>query len=125
VQDARRCLRAALEAHELAEDVIDDSEIVLAELLGNAVRHAKSLPSNTVEVSWRVRSGGVDLQVTDGGSFRAVEPRPAEALAVAGRGLHIVAHLARAWGVVDLGGGRRTVWASLVVLSGNRLADVC
>lgn len=107
-------MRAALEAHALGDEVIDDSELVLAELLGNAVRHAKSLNMGTVEVSWRVRAGVVDLQVTDGGSRRVVEQRAPDPLSLGGRGLHIVACLARAWGVIDLTGGQRTIWASLV-----------
>ncbi|NLT56746.1 MAG: ATP-binding protein [Actinomycetales bacterium] len=124
VKDVRHCLRASLEAQGLSDDIVNDTEIVVAELLGNAVRHAAPLSGGEVEISWRVRSGAVELQVKDGGSSGAVELSAADPLSVWGRGLHIVSTVSWAWGVVDLRGGERTVWASLVPSDEQHLAHV-
>ena len=113
VSEVRRRLRAGLSEQGLDAGTVDDAEIVMAELLGNAVRHARSLPDGTVAVSWALRAGVVDVTVTDGGSPMIVARRTAPPMAAGGRGLQIVSALARAWGVVDVGRGRQ-VWATLV-----------
>ncbi|GAA0390839.1 MULTISPECIES: ATP-binding protein [Micromonospora] len=105
-------------ATELAEAVtpaiLADLVAVLAELVGNAVRHADPLPGGVVRVSWRLRatSGGtqVRLQVTDGGATCGPQIRPADLGAADGRGLHIVSGLASRWGVERDGLGQ-SVWA--------------
>ncbi len=83
----------------LAADVV----AVSAELLGNAVRHAAALPGGVIHLAWRVdRAGGqafVHVRVTDGGSSLTPTRRAADPDAVDGRGLAIVAALARRWGV--------------------------
>ena len=42
VKDVRHCLRASLEAQG-RDDIVNDTEIVVAELLGNAVRHGAAV----------------------------------------------------------------------------------
>ena len=105
-------------ATELAEvvtpAVLADLVAVLAELVGNAVRHADPLPGGVVRVAWRLRftteGAQVRLQVTDGGAAYGPQIRPADSDAADGRGLHIVSGLASRWGVERDGLGQ-SVWA--------------
>ncbi|WP_331461321.1 ATP-binding protein [Micromonospora tarapacensis] len=94
--------------------VLADLVAVLAELVGNAVRHADPLPGGVVRVAWRVRTTPegpqVRLQVTDGGAVGGPRIRPPDMAAADGRGLHIVNGLASSWGVARDGLGQ-SVWA--------------
>jgi len=93
-----------------------DVVAVAAELVGNAVRHAAPLPGGVIRVAWHVtptaEGAHVEVRVTDGGSTRVPEPRVVGPESVDGRGLTIVASLARRWGVRREGGGQ-CVWAQL------------
>jgi serine/threonine-protein kinase RsbW len=112
---ARREVVDDLAARRLPQQVIDEAESVVAELVGNAVRHASSLPDGTVRLHWFVRDGVVEIEVTDGGGGTRPAPlRPAD-FAVSGRGLRIVRSLAHEWGVLDASPHRpgHTVWASV------------
>lgn len=96
--------------------LLADVLVVLAELVGNAVRHADPLPGGVVRVAWRLRPGpGTDvvgIRVTDGGASTSPRIRMVGLDAVDGRGLHIVAALATGWGVERDGLGQ-SVWAEL------------
>jgi serine/threonine-protein kinase RsbW len=111
---ARRHIVADLTARRLPPDVVDEAESVVAELVGNAVRHATSLPDGTVRVHWQIRDGVVEVEVTDGGSSTRPAPLPVAEYASAGRGLRIVRSLAHEWGVVEQSEPPgHTVWASI------------
>ncbi|MFF0368794.1 MULTISPECIES: ATP-binding protein [unclassified Micromonospora] len=113
---------ARLSRHRLADDLAEvvpptllaDLIAVLAELVGNAVRHARPLPGGVVRVAWRLRPSvdgpRIQLRVTDGGAGTRPRIRTANPDAADGRGLHIVAGLATRWGVERDGLGQR-VWA--------------
>ncbi|MCX5068284.1 ATP-binding protein [Micromonospora lupini] len=113
---------ARLARHRLAEDLADvvaptllaDLIAVLAELVGNSVRHARPLPGGVVRVAWRLRPSAegprIQLRVTDGGANTSPRIRTASPDAADGRGLQIVAGLATRWGVERDGMGQR-VWA--------------
>jgi anti-sigma regulatory factor (Ser/Thr protein kinase) len=93
--------------------VVHETAVVVSELLGNAVRHARPLEDGRVLLRWQVRGGVVDVEVTDGGSRHEVRPlRPTE-MSESGRGLRIVRHMAHEWGVVEDAAAHRTVWACL------------
>jgi anti-sigma regulatory factor (Ser/Thr protein kinase) len=109
-------LRSAVHPSLLA-----DAVAVLAELVGNAVRHANPLPGGVVRVAWRLRPAKsdakvdrdtVEVRVTDGGAAEQPRIRAVETDAVDGRGLSIVAALAERWGV-DRDGLGQSVWAEL------------
>lgn len=109
---ARHTLVDDLVARRVPHEVIEESESIVAELVGNAVRHAVSLSDGTLRLYWQARDGVVELEVTDGGG--PTRPRPLQhgVLSVSGRGLRIVRALAHEWGVVECPPGHM-VWASV------------
>jgi anti-sigma regulatory factor (Ser/Thr protein kinase) len=112
--EARRRLVADLRSQGLSPDDIADAELVLAEMIGNAVRHARPLPDGQLRTDWRVDDLRVTLRVVDGGGEtsptvqRSIEQGEAER----GRGLAIVAALASSWGAQQDGATLET-WAVL------------
>jgi anti-sigma regulatory factor (Ser/Thr protein kinase) len=95
-------------------ELADAAELVLSELLTNAVRHAAA---RTREVGTRYErdsTGGVRIEVSDGSP---VTPRLRAATldAESGRGLGLVNVMTGGrWGVVrDPSGGGKTVWAQI------------
>ncbi|WP_199853505.1 MULTISPECIES: ATP-binding protein [unclassified Plantactinospora] len=97
--------------------LLGDAEMVAAELLGNAVRHAPPLPGGMIRLNWLLRTGPtaqvVEIRVTDGGATGPPRIRQVGPEATDGRGLFLVAALAADWGVERDGLGQ-SVWARLV-----------
>ncbi|WP_205709295.1 ATP-binding protein [Kineococcus siccus] len=118
VPRARHVLRRVLDGAGLDETCKAEIEIVLSEIVGNAVRHARPLDDGGIHVQCEVvvaeAAPHVEIAVTDGGApGRTVTPRTADSSATGGRGLRIVEGLADEWGVVEnLQDFSRTVWAS-------------
>lgn len=108
----RRALVEDLRGLRVSEVVVDDSEIVVAELVSNALRHAKPLADGALRVRWKVKAGVVELEVSDGGGPSVPRPAPQALWSTSGRGLRIVRSLAHEWGVLEDKAGR-TVWACL------------
>ncbi len=109
--------RLASELGPLASnELLADAVAVIAELVGNAIRHAEPLPGEVIRVAWKIwtRAGRQDLEVrvTDGGAGDEPQQRDAGPDSVDGRGLAIVSALAEAWGVERDGLGQ-SVWARL------------
>jgi len=111
-REARRALVSSLRELDVDAIVVDEAEIVISELVANAVRHAKPLADGTIRLGWTVRAGVVEVEVTDGGGPTVPRPAPRSLLAVQGRGLRIVRGYAHEWGVHEDRAGR-TVWVSL------------
>jgi anti-sigma regulatory factor (Ser/Thr protein kinase) len=113
VGQARHQLGADLRGHGVAEPAIRDATPVLSELMSNAVRHARPLPAAHIRLAWTLSDGALELAVSDGGGpTQPRTERPPSVSSLGGRGLGIVDHLSRRWGVRsgDLG---TTVWAVL------------
>ncbi len=106
-------------APALAEDVV----LVLSEIVSNALKHARPLPSGKVRVRWTVRSDGVDVDVTDGGGGTRPRITTPSMSATGGRGLGIVNDLSQEWGVVEDGAESR-VWARLDAAAATRRPDL-
>lgn len=98
--------------------VASDSSVLASELVANAVRHARPLPSGHLQVEWEVTSEGVTVSVTDGGSDTVPEIREAGLQDTTGRGLAIVAALADEWGV-NASDSTTTVWARITARAAN------
>jgi anti-sigma regulatory factor (Ser/Thr protein kinase) len=94
---------AALELHSMAADV----RIVVSELATNAIRHTAS----AFQVSVRLLQDVVRVEVHDAGTTYP-QLGSARLEDVSGRGLAIVARLARDWGFSHHGDGKMT-WAEL------------
>jgi anti-sigma regulatory factor (Ser/Thr protein kinase) len=88
---------------------LDELEIVLSELLTNAIRHGHS--SATVSCAMDP-TGAIDLAVADTSRDQPV-PRPVDDVATHGRGLAIVEALCDRWGTTPVPGDGKTVWAHL------------
>jgi len=127
VPQVRHVVRHVLDGAGIDEDATAEIEIVLSEIVGNAVRHARPLEDGEIHVQCEVTVGStavggagpvqgshVEIAVTDGGApGRVLSARSADEQATSGRGLFIVEGLADEWGVVeDVDSLRRTVWAS-------------
>ena len=112
VSDVRKRLCADLLASGVYEEVADDAAVIISELISNALRHARPLPSGDIRVSWSRDGDLIQLAVSDGGSM--TEPRRTRAAlsSLGGRGLSIVETLSEGWGVSHEDDGT-TVWASL------------
>ena len=110
----RRSLRNELLARGAPRDVVDDTALLVAELVGNALRHADPLPDGTISVSWDIGPSALVVSVTDGGARTSPGLRPMHAFETGGRGLPIVEALAIEWGFRRRGGAT-TVWATMTL----------
>jgi serine/threonine-protein kinase RsbW len=108
---ARVLLRESLDEWGLGA-LAETAELVLSELLTNAVRHTGASPGREIETHWFPLDGGVRIEVHDAGDGRPVlgAPAPDEQ---GGRGLLLVEALAARWGVTGRRGPGKAVWAEL------------
>jgi anti-sigma regulatory factor (Ser/Thr protein kinase) len=112
VAAVRHAIVVDLQRAGFGRELSDDAALLASELMGNSIRHARSLPSHQVQVDWSLDATGVRIAVTDGGGRDKPVPRQAQLDDTSGRGLTIVAALADDWGV-DERPDRTTVWAHL------------
>ena len=115
---ARKALSDELRAAGVFDHAVADAVLVISELLSNAILHAYPLPGEHLQVAWDVNPSSVEVAVSDGGSPtvpHAGHPSPSS---ISGRGLRIVEHLCKTWGVRtdDVG---LTVWAVLAAPRSN------
>ncbi|MEP6666963.1 MAG: ATP-binding protein [Nocardioidaceae bacterium] len=105
VRTARTTITVALRRHGVTPGVIDDARMVVSELLGNALRHARPLPDGVLRVVLEIQDGAIRLSVVDGGSATLPTLLSPPTMALGGRGLSIVRNLTRDWGVLESRGG--------------------
>ncbi len=107
---ARRRLRSELTDAGVCDSAVDDANLIVSELLSNALRHARPLASGKIKLAWFRRGDTIEVSVSDGGA--STEPRcgPSTLSSLGGRGLGIVESLAQRWGVRH-DNGATTVWA--------------
>ncbi|MFF0517947.1 ATP-binding protein [Actinomadura nitritigenes] len=110
VGHARRWLRDVL---GLEHPCLDDAALCMSELLTNALRYTESGRDGQVRVEVTYSARTVRMEVIDDGRAATV-PHVAEAaeLDVTGRGLLIVASIAKAWGMEPRSEGH-AVWFEL------------
>jgi serine/threonine-protein kinase RsbW len=110
VSRARQELRRELGAWGLGE-LTDTAELVLSELLTNALRHARTPRGRQIETRYERVPGGVRIEVHDANETWPVVQKPSVD-AVSGRGLVLVDALTGArWGVSERDGVGKLTWA--------------
>ncbi len=107
-------LHAVLSAWGINQDVLETAELVLSELVTNALR--VRVPSDRqvgVRIARLLEDGLLRLEVSDAGSGRPEVRAPGDD-ETGGRGLFLVEALSHRWGVDERAGGiGKTVWAEL------------
>ena len=103
--EAREFVRGHLDGHQLS-GLVDDVRLVASELATNAVVHAQTPFTITLEGDER----STLLTVRDGSTVLPIQ-LAAQVLDSSGRGLVILEQLAQRWGVTTDTGGTKSVWA--------------
>lgn len=109
----RHSIAADLATRGVADADMADVVLVASELVGNAVLHAVAGAHGDLDVTWEVEPDAVVVRVHDGSDELPQLQRPHIGQAN-GRGLTIVAALARDWGVRRDARGKQ-VWARIPV----------
>jgi anti-sigma regulatory factor (Ser/Thr protein kinase) len=100
VADSRRRLAAYLKRYGVADTARDDAQLVLSELLSNAIRYAPPLPRGEVRAAWWIDKAGIHVEVTDGrGDTEPQRINDTHPESIGGRGLAIVDILTSTWDV--------------------------
>lgn len=106
--EARRHVREQLAAWELGEDLVMTTELVVSELVGNVVRHAKG------PIRLRLlRSTSLTCEVSDT-SPTTPHIRHASASDEGGRGLQLVAAMSQRWGTRQTADGK-VIWSEQAI----------
>lgn len=96
VAEARRRMSELVEAL-LPEDRMADLQLVLSEVVGNAVRHGSDTESIMLAIT--PKSDYLCVQVTDSGTGLAPRPRATAPDENGGWGFFLIEYLARRWGM--------------------------
>jgi anti-sigma regulatory factor (Ser/Thr protein kinase) len=106
--------RAILRERPLPDPVLrEDAELVVTELVGNAVRHGRLAPGERIRVRCAPSPAGLRIAVSQPAhEGRRPHVVQGDAARGHGNGLRIVDRLAARWGVTELG-GRVCVWCEL------------
>lgn len=88
------------------QDLVDTAELLISEVVTNAVLHG----GDEISVAIATGRAEVSVAVSDDGE-RLPDIRPADLLATNGRGMRMVADLAADWGVSESpSGAGKSVW---------------
>ncbi|MFK0295840.1 ATP-binding protein [Streptomyces sp. NPDC090442] len=118
---ARGLARQWLTHHGCSADLIEAVELVVAELVANAVKHCSYTTGLSLHIVHPTdhAEGALRIAVHDPGpgeGLRAVASAETECgLRECGRGLAIVAALSQAWGVVRHEAQHKQVWCELTI----------
>ena len=97
-------------------DLAGDAEMIVSELITNAIDASTLLPERPPVSLWLLVTGkSLVIEVWDHSPLD-LESREADADAECGRGLTVVAALADRWGWERTGHHRKVVWAELAVV---------
>lgn len=105
VAEARAFVRAALEP-KVPRDALDEIEVVVSELVTNAVVHVRQPVELTIDAN-----GSVRVEVVDESPDQP-EARAPQSTETSGRGMHIVEQFCDRWGVHVRDGGK-CVWCEI------------
>ncbi|MEU7642660.1 MULTISPECIES: ATP-binding protein [unclassified Streptomyces] len=124
-RSARHLVRQWLTRHACAEHVIEAAELVVAELVANAVQHGGYPTALTLDIDHPTlhAEGVLLICVHDPGVEEPIAPglntQSLCGFHECGRGLSIVAALSQAWGVVRHQDRHKHVWCELPVPQGR------
>ncbi|MFI5956678.1 ATP-binding protein [Cryptosporangium sp. NPDC051539] len=104
---ARRFLQQAAADWNLSPDLTEIAQLVVSELVSNAVEHAGTSSTVVLELS----EGELTVRVRDGSTVQPVA-RPLDMVSFRGRGLPLIDRVSDRWGIVNDDDGK-TVWATL------------
>ena len=98
---ARTSLRSELTAAGVRRDLVADAQLIMGELVANAVEHGEPDPEGMIEAAWLLTADRLLVRVRDSGSGARLAPKsldighggPEER----GRGLALVARLSDDW----------------------------
>lgn len=107
VAAARRFVEERVKEWEL-EQLLDDALLVITELVTNAITHADS----SCRVRLSLNPATLHIDVLDRGTGTP-EPLPFSETEEHGRGLYMVDAVTAAWGLEDIPGSGKLVWAEL------------
>jgi anti-sigma regulatory factor (Ser/Thr protein kinase) len=107
VRAARQALDLVMRAQGWQPVDIERAQLVVSELVANAVVHARSDLTVHFHVDGRAR-----VEVTDRDPAAVLVPQAVEPDNTGGRGLRLVADLSRCWGV-ERDARAKTVWCEL------------
>jgi serine/threonine-protein kinase RsbW len=111
---ARRRMRQELRDGGLSAAVIEQAELVLGELIANAVEHGRPADDGLIEASWCRKRGVLHISVVDGGAtVPDLRAGAVTADQARGRGLAIVDYLCENWTVSQDSGVRVTAMLTL------------
>jgi anti-sigma regulatory factor (Ser/Thr protein kinase) len=94
-------LRSAFAELPVPASALDDARLLVSELVGNSMRHARLGPNDTIRVTAEVENDRLRVDVIDGGRgggppvAGGIRPSPG---AESGWGLYLVETLATRWG---------------------------
>ncbi|MEU3278687.1 ATP-binding protein [Streptomyces antibioticus] len=111
---SRAALHAVLGGWGVSQDVLESAELVLSELVTNALRVPVPRDRQVgVRIARSLEDGLLRLEVSDAGAGKPEVRVPCDE-ETGGRGLLLVEAMAHRWGVEDREGGiGKTVWAEL------------
>ena len=112
---ARRFLQEAAADWDLSPDLTEVAQLVVSELVSNAVEHAGTSSTVALELT----DDSLRISVRDGSTTQPV-PRPLDMVSFRGRGLPLIDRVSRNWGISEHPDGK-TVWATLS--ADGRLAE--
>ena len=110
--NARKFVRDSLCAWGL-ESMVDEVQVVVSELVANAVVHAGFEP---VIMRLQVEGPRLRVEVSDGNGRALPQLEPPKTTGA--RGLHLVDAYTSAWGF-EPAGDRKTVWCEIPLVSGT------
>jgi anti-sigma regulatory factor (Ser/Thr protein kinase) len=111
---ARRMMAGDL-GHQAPSETLMDAELVLTELLTNALRHGQPSVDHEVEVGWCLLVGCVRVCVGDAGTTTEIAWDHAHPDSEGGRGMAIIDALCQTWNL-ELGEGSTRVVADIAIV---------
>ena len=113
---ARAFVAETLTAWNVQADEVEAAQLVVSELVTNAVLHAADSP--TIILDLRLTDGAVRVMVSDGGLGEPDRrPHPDPRTSETGRGVWLVDAFAERWGTEMHGREGKTVWCELSIES--------